>query len=629
MSAALREVAFSRCYLDGLDAEGHLLRRAGALCSVYGWLCEQTQPLLRRRLERRFATDLARHLTPLLGRDETEVLAALSDHALSEPARPFAQLQSAGAEMRWEAAHRLGETLDLLVAVERGAERKSTGSYFTPKSIARNVLERAWPYVMDVPQVKKGALPAILDPACGGGAFLVEAVRCVARSLSALSSSEGVSDAALSRAVRCAHGIDISSVAVATAQAALALLAPDSLDESGTRFVVADALLDDTGRALAGRSGFDWIVGNPPWVAFQGRATQPITAELRSFYRQRYTAFSGYPTTHGMFAERATELGPGGVISLLVPSSLADLDGYTSARAAVAKNHDVQEPLLEFGQDAFERVVQPCFGLIAAPRPSSPRTIAPEPGRRWVLEERARLSATADRITPPECLAPLDALPRLPKETFGELGFQSNTAVVHELFQRGAGPVPPYTLALLEGRCVQEFRQGAPRVFLHPNAARLQELKVRLRDSGVYGRVDFVVRQTASFTIAACHGGQAFRNSLIAGYAQPELDVHLLVGLLNSALYRCLHLSRQRDARQATFPQVKLAHLRALPIPPPDRDKRAFVSRLSAQATQRGGLTEQLRDELDRAVFELFGLSRPQAREVIEYLRARAPRALG
>src|SRR5690606_16176287 len=66
----------------------------------------------------------------------------------------------------------------------------------------------------------------------------------------------------------------------------------------------------------SGAEGFDWIVGNPPWVAFQGRATQPIEKELRAFYRARYAAFTGYPTTQGMFAERAAELAPHGVISL-------------------------------------------------------------------------------------------------------------------------------------------------------------------------------------------------------------------------------------------------------------------------------------------------------------------------
>src|SRR5690606_14405152 len=163
-------------------------------------------------------------------------------------------------------------------------------------------------------------------------------------------------------------------------------------------------------------------------------------------YRARYAAFTGYPTTQGMFAERAAELAPHGVISLLVPSSLSDLDGYAQARRAVTKSHQIAEPLLEFGQDAFAQVVQPCFGLLAfAKQQADSGSDAP-----FQLEERARLELPAQRIEAPACLKRLEQLAPLPKATFGELGFQSNTKVVRSLFRRGDAPAPPFTLGLLE-----------------------------------------------------------------------------------------------------------------------------------------------------------------------------------
>src|SRR5690606_38126881 len=148
--------------------------------------------------------------------------------------------------------------------------------------------------------------------------------------------------------------------------------------------------------------GFDWIVGNPPWVAFQGRATQRISPERRAFCRQHYRAFSGYPTLHGMFIGRAAELAPHGRVTLLVPSSVSDLEGYRGARAALRKTHDLDEPMPEFGQDAFEGVVQPCFGLIARgrARPSVPDEN--ELARPWILTERTHASSAIADFPPPE-----------------------------------------------------------------------------------------------------------------------------------------------------------------------------------------------------------------------------------
>src|SRR5690606_1935516 len=100
--------------------------------------------------------------------------------------------------------------------------------------------------------------------------------------------------------------------------------------------------------------------------------------------------------------------------------------------------------------------------------------------------------------------------------------------------------------------------------------------------------VQVVVRQTAAFTIAARHEGAAFRNSLIAAFSTEAADTTLLLGLLNSALFRALHLSRQRDARQAAFPQVKLSHLRSLPCPPDDDHQREMVRVVSKEASRRG-----------------------------------------
>ena len=65
---------------------------------------------------------------------------------------------------------------------------------------------------------------------------------------------------------------------------------------------------------------------------------------------------------------RALLIGFTGVLALLIPSPLSDLEGYRPARSALSASHAVCEPLLELGQDAFASVTQPCFALVARPR---------------------------------------------------------------------------------------------------------------------------------------------------------------------------------------------------------------------------------------------------------------------
>ncbi len=632
------------------DEERRFAFRGRVLAAAFSQLCGCLDLEPASSLGEGETPKLLTHSKPgSLDSDLSEAILAF----VATPRTPFPS--SVPGEPRVMAAHRLGELLDLLLSCESGGERRRLGSYFTPYEVARTLLSRSFeqlrPGLQRLRATSSAPLLTICDPACGGGAFLIEAVRQVA---GYLCEQGAATEDAWTHAVRCAHGIDISSLATETTEAALYILSPRA-GVAGARLLLGNVLIDrsggKTGEALkclqrldtapldvplalpeifSGRSrGFDWVVGNPPWVAFQGRATQPISKELRAYYRERYFAFSGYPTTQGMFSERAVELAPHGAVSLLIPSSLSDLNGYAEARRQVSASHRVCEPLLEFGQDAFAQVVQPCFGLVAVARdePTEGQT------RPFVLEERARLSGEAEQVAVPACVLALAQRPALAGTTFGELGFQSNTQVVRHLFRRADGPQVPFTMGLLEGRCVQEFRQGSPRVYLHPDPALLREFKARLRDEAVYQRVDFVVRQTAAFTIAARHDGRAFRNSLIAGYASEEYDADLLVGLLNSALYRCFHLSRQRDARQATFPQVKVAHLRALPAPPDQgepgtRVLRERVSALSRAANEAGGLSIEGRAALDQAVFALFGLSSAESRSVIDYLDKREPKAL-
>lgn len=630
-----------RKWISEVALEDRPGRRALVLLLTANWLCD--------RLELPSEALLSSGLAGLSGAGSLSDWEASVSPELRESLWDYARTppeDDKGAAVA--AAHHLGNTLDLLLSSEVTGERRKLGSYFTPVAIARRLMERA------IGALARGErrIGGVCDPACGGGAFLIEAGVALAEHPEIWKTSDGWlhpppdSDARRSLVADRLYGVDLSPLAVAVTEVALWIFARDQAVPvgRGDRVLSGDALVDAAAECsetppctfsfghlfprVASGDGFDWIVGNPPWVAFQGRATQKISASRRAYYRRRFEAFSGYATLHALFVERALELAPRGAVTLLLPSSLSDLSGYRATRARLRRTHEPEQDLEEFGQDAFAGVVQPCFGLVALSRDASSPAITEPIDAPLCLMERRR-NGTDVLAAPPEFLRRFDSWPTLPKEAFRELGFQSNTRVVRELLLRSEHPQGQFDLPLLEGKNVREFNESQPRLFMKVDEAVLRETRCRLRSPEVYRQVDFVVRQTAAFTIAAKHHGLPFRNSLIAGYGCEGLGGELLVVLLNSAFYRALHCSRQRDARQATFPQVKLSHLRRLPRPPHrECSDIAELCQLGGEAERAGGVDEEQRERLNLLVFRLFDVTLAEQTHVLRYLEHVAPSAV-
>ncbi len=560
-------------------------------------------------------------------------------------------------------ARGISRNIDGFRAIARGSRRKQAGTFYTPNRLTETIVARAVePFFRAVralpPSEQASAILAFkaCDPAMGAGAFLIELCRQLSAELTrarSLTEQRKAQAEAYAQVVEhCLHGVDLDPIATAVAAVSLWLLVGDPklpLSVCEAKLRTGDALFgrgfeandagDDTrdeGEAttfaraeprfdwtrhfpqIAAKGGFDLMIGNPPWVSFAGRSAQPLEPQRRRYYTQAFQAFSGFPTLHGLFIERCAQLARNGSLALLVPSPVADLSGYKGVRRAVTQRHQVREPLLELGQDAFAEVTQPAFALIADACETS--TVCDQ---AWRLEERARLAAVATELRVPEVLLAFRDAATLPAEAFGERGFQSSRVASETLFLRAVNASEMHSCPLLEGRDVAEFRQRAPRLFLREDAEALRSAKCRLRPRSHYVAVQFVIRQTAAFPIAALHGGMPFRNSLLAGFAVSGLSAPLLVALLNSSLYRALHLAMQRDARQAAFPQVKLSHLRALPLPPSDAERFSALEALTHEATAQGGLSRPLRKALDQQVFELFGVPDDHARSVLGFLERR------
>jgi hypothetical protein len=370
------------------------------------------------------------------------------------------------------------------------------------------------------------------------------------------------------------------------------------------------------------RGGFDVVLGNPPWIAHAGRAAQPLPPRVKRFFECNYESFAEYPTTHGIFVYVAARvLRQGGYLGLVIPSSLSELGGYAPTRVAHDRLCDFPRELIDFGEGQFPGVTQPCMALVSR-RSSSGRSDAAA-GQPWPVQ-RTDLDGTARAL-----IARLALLPPLPAELFGERGVQSDRELGRH-FRETPVPVGRFTAAIREGTDVRQFELLRAR--LHVDRAALGN---RMRSALEFSGVRALVRQTARYPIATLSDGEAFRNSLLAVFETAAWPAPALVLLLNSALVRWLHYVRFRDARQPILPQLKISHLRAIPAPPPSglgslspaERLLALPSHVAPSDPLLLTSDESWRSELDRCVFELYGLDARERELVSAWHAAEGPHA--
>ena len=115
---------------------------------------------------------------------------------------------------------------------QKGHQRKTTGSYYTPDSLVQALLDTALDPVLDRTETKADdAAEALLrltviDPACGSGHFLLAAARRIATRVARMRADGTPSLADFRHALRdvarrCLHGVDRNPMAVELTQVAL------------------------------------------------------------------------------------------------------------------------------------------------------------------------------------------------------------------------------------------------------------------------------------------------------------------------------------------------------------------------------------------------------------------------
>jgi hypothetical protein len=519
----------------------------------------------------------------------------------------------------------LGYLYDCLHWDERAA-RKRRGLFYTPPHLARHMVEGCLGPLAECWDAAAGPL-RFLDPACGGGTFLIEALRWFQR----------VGPPGLSL---CLYGVDVDALAASVARFSLRLLT-----QGGTgvtcQVKVGDSLVWPGGAEVPpGVRGFDYgsqfpevsgavnpgfhaVATNPPWVRLKDMGGVP--EGLSRYFQARYRLQKGNLNLYKLFWERCLELVcDGGFCALMHPATFLGEDQSVLLRRRIFEGATVIE-VLQFtvpdmkGFFGGGPVMEGAVTLVKK-EPSGDYVfrLGSGPGLRAFELSRARLEVlTRGRYEVPnpgvtgECLRLIERLSAHPRfdqiiEMVGEGPFHE-TADVDLASWENTGHI------LLRGIHVRRYRV---------------DLRAAGRLPPWVNRQEFLARRPAAITSTArrpvligrqmVHRGEARRlhfalleteavlsNGVRYLFPREGVDPWHVLGLLNSSL-----LDWRFSVFSRTF-NTKPYELRSLPLAPVTHAEG--IASLAQRITHARGAGDRdvearLAAALDCLVYDAYGL---------------------
>jgi hypothetical protein len=451
---------------------------------------------------------------------------------------------------------------------------------------------------------KLGALK-VMDPACGSGAFLVEALSQLHnehektnRALAELRGSRRQRSLLdLDRLIlrQNLFGRDLLPESVEISRLSIWLRTArrgERLETLDRSIAVGDSLrADDT-------ETYDVIVGNPPWGAdLEGWSPQALDERFPDGGEER--------DSYALFVIRAWEmLRPDGVLAFIIPNSWLTVDGYRSFRAWLLRHFEILEVTNTW--KIFSDVNHDTALLVARKRAEPLTNLASAAGTMQVAAlargrtEGAKLKQLAERdwsiaheatevfqarqpnhrfevIYPPRIADELDQIAsrcrrldavadvtvgiqvyhhtKVPKELINRKGFHSRT--------REGSDWHPY----VDANDVQRY-------FIEPSTTQWLKYSDLLRDKREldhYARPRILVQQIFWQGMSACLETPTtpvlYLNTLFAIYNARDFGLPTLLGLANS---RFVTATYERFANRLfgdKFPKVSKLDLASIPVP--------------------------------------------------------------
>ncbi len=236
-----------------------------------------------------------------------------------------------------DACYQLSSLYTLMLPPEL---RSISGAYYTPPALTQRLLELTTEAGVDWKSAR------VLDPACGGGAFLVPVALCMRNALGRISAAK-----LLVHFAAHLRGFEIDPFAAWLTQAWLEIIFAKEIKTAKTAFPTVVTVCDSLEQMPDDLELFDLVIGNPPY----GRRT--LSRQLRQTYQR---SLYGHANLYGLFTDLALRWArPGGIVSFVTPTSFLAGEYFKALRGLLA---DEAAPLsIDFiasRKGVFEDVLQ-------------------------------------------------------------------------------------------------------------------------------------------------------------------------------------------------------------------------------------------------------------------------------
>jgi adenine-specific DNA-methyltransferase len=471
-------------------------------------------------------------------------------------------------------------------------ERGTLGAFYTPPALANRLLDMGEEQGIDWTKAR------VLDPASGGGAFLLPAAE---RMIAALPGAEP--GFVLRQIGARLQGLELDPYAAGFGQNAIELLLAEITEAAGHAAPIVVRVADTLEEPPVAR--FDLVIGNPPY----GRVTL-TPDQRRRFARGLY----GHANLYGVFTDIAVRWSKkGGTIAYLTPTSFLSGHYYSALREMIAK--EAPPAAIDFvhaRRGVFEDVLQET--LLAAYRRGA------KPGRVQVhyvqvsSEREARVirngtiglpcPASQPWLAPREPRhSPLIAAAELMPTRLADWGYSVSTGpLVWNRFKgqmrdrpaRGAHPLIWAEAVTADGRFVfrADKRNHAPYFKIERGDAWLlvEQACVLVQRTTAKEQARRLIAAELPAAFIAQHGGVVVENHLnmVLPVASPAVSPATVAAVLNSQvadqLFRCINGSVA----------VSAFEMEALPLP------SAVAMRGIEELVSRGARSADIEAELTR-----------------------------
>ncbi len=513
------------------------------------------------------------------------------------------------------------------------SSRKKSGQYYTPPMVVTEVVTAMKLDPVNNPELR------VLDPACGSGQFLLGVYRELKQKLQ----SSGIDAESAHRQVLEQHlyGFDSDPFAVALTKMNLFLM---QRSEDPIRFHVhrIDSLCRQENELffrlqktehppeLSGR--FDAVVGNPPWGS-------KLSKEQKAIYRLEYLSAESGVNSFSLFIERALQLvKPGGQVGLLIPDAYLNIRAHRASRKLLLEQAQLQR--IATCGELFDKVFAPSMILQFRRKPSSDDSTS------------SRFTAIHNLGSPRERSQTLDsaAFMKTPENIFNihlQTGMSEllsriahNAAYLkgHATFGLGLVTGDNERLIaserlteehepLIVGKDLSPYRIDFSNHWIRYDRNELQQacpreifdVPAKLIYRFIGKRLTFALDEESRFTL---------NNANVLVPRLPGFRIGYLLALLNSPVLQFYYTFN--------FFTVKVlrGNLERLPLRYcPDERQRAIEARVRLLMQAQGPEREALIEEIDREVFDIYGISESEqimmAEQLLDELGEARPKAKG